>query len=186
MLIFLSSSYRKVRISSRVTYWNIAHAKDLLFKTYSVGIVIVFFWPLTFPYNVSVPRQVQSKLVITISVLQHVNSTARYSVVPINSTLLIITLYSSVITTPVYNDTKYSVLLLRYNRVWLYYNIFAVEYKNKRSYVIIVGPCIWDLIINIYILFGLSLPVLSLKQFSCLVYRYCVIPQWNGHTFVWF
>jgi hypothetical protein len=33
----------------------------------------------------------------------------RYSVVPINSLLLTITLYPSVITTLVYNDTKYSV-----------------------------------------------------------------------------
>jgi hypothetical protein len=33
----------------------------------------------------------------------------RYSAVPINSSLLTITLYFSVITTLVYNDTKYSV-----------------------------------------------------------------------------
>jgi len=33
----------------------------------------------------------------------------RYSVVPINSSLLTVTLYYSVMTAPVYNDTKYSV-----------------------------------------------------------------------------
>jgi hypothetical protein len=39
----------------------------------------------------------------------------RYSVVPINSSLLTITLYSSVITTLVYNDTKYSVRFITFD-----------------------------------------------------------------------
>jgi hypothetical protein len=41
--------------------------------------------------------------------MRHLVYSVRYSVVPINSSLLTTTLYSSVITTPVYNDTKYSV-----------------------------------------------------------------------------
>jgi hypothetical protein len=40
---------------------------------------------------------------------RHLVYSVRYSVVPINSALLTVTLYSSVITTLVYNDTKYSV-----------------------------------------------------------------------------
>jgi hypothetical protein len=38
---------------------------------------------------------------------RHLVYNVRYSVVPINSSLLTITLYSSVITTLVYNNTKY-------------------------------------------------------------------------------
>jgi hypothetical protein len=40
--------------------------------------------------------------------MRHLVYNVRYSAVPINSSLLTITLYSSVITTLVYNDTKYS------------------------------------------------------------------------------
>jgi hypothetical protein len=40
---------------------------------------------------------------------RHFAYNIRYSVVPINFSLLSITLYPSVITTLVYNDTKYSV-----------------------------------------------------------------------------
>jgi hypothetical protein len=44
--------------------------------------------------------------------LYDTSSITRYSVVPINSSLLTTTLYSSVITTLVYNDTKYSVAFM--------------------------------------------------------------------------
>jgi hypothetical protein len=41
--------------------------------------------------------------------MRHLVYSVRYPVLPINSSLLTITLYYSVITTLVYNDTKYSV-----------------------------------------------------------------------------
>jgi hypothetical protein len=44
-----------------------------------------------------------------IGLYQHLTYRVRFPVVPINPSLLTITLYSSVITTLVYNDTKYSV-----------------------------------------------------------------------------
>ena len=40
--------------------------------------------------------------------LLHLAYNVRYSVAPVNSSLLILTLYCSVIITPVYNDTKCS------------------------------------------------------------------------------
>jgi hypothetical protein len=46
----------------------------------------------------------------------------RYSAVPINSWLLTVTLYFSVITTLVYNDTKYSV---RFMMIKKSSNVFA-------------------------------------------------------------
>jgi hypothetical protein len=42
--------------------------------------------------------------------MRHLVYNVRYSVVPIDSSLLTITLYSSVITTLVYNDAKFSPL----------------------------------------------------------------------------
>jgi hypothetical protein len=47
--------------------------------------------------------------VIMTSVVQHLAYSVRYSVVPINSSVLTIILYASVIKTLVYNNTKYSV-----------------------------------------------------------------------------
>jgi len=44
--------------------------------------------------------------------MQHRDYNVRYSVVPINSTLFTLTLYSMVITLLIYNDTKYSVPLM--------------------------------------------------------------------------
>jgi hypothetical protein len=44
--------------------------------------------------------------------IRHLAYTVRYSVVPTNSSLLTITLYSSVVTKLVYNDTRYSVPLM--------------------------------------------------------------------------
>jgi hypothetical protein len=41
--------------------------------------------------------------------MQHLVYAIRYSVVPIISSLLIVMIYSTVIATLVYNDTKYSV-----------------------------------------------------------------------------
>jgi len=52
---------------------------------------------------------VQTEHVISTSALRYVNYTVRYSVVPINSSPLTIKLFSSVLKTPVHNDTKYSV-----------------------------------------------------------------------------
>jgi hypothetical protein len=58
----------------------------------------------------------------------HLVYSVRYSVAPINSSLLTITLHCSVITTPFYDDTKYSVpfMTLQYKGVRLY---FCTEYK---------------------------------------------------------
>ena len=58
------------------------------------------------PYNQVIIRPT-SKLS-----LQMLEVGVRYSVLLINSLLLTITLHSSVITTLVYNDTKYSVLCM--------------------------------------------------------------------------
>jgi hypothetical protein len=52
---------------------------------------------------------IQSNPVIATSVMRHLFYSVRYSVIAINSPLLTITLHYSVIPTPVYNDTKYSV-----------------------------------------------------------------------------
>jgi hypothetical protein len=51
--------------------------------------------------------EVQSNLVIMTSVYGTLVYSIRYSMVPINSSLLTITLYSLVITTLVYNNIKY-------------------------------------------------------------------------------
>jgi hypothetical protein len=53
--------------------------------------------------------RVQSNPVITSSIYATPRYNVGYSVVPINSSLLTINLYSSVITALFYNDTKYSV-----------------------------------------------------------------------------
>jgi hypothetical protein len=72
--------------------------------------------------------------------MRHLVYSVRYSVVPINSSLLTITLYSSVITTLVYNDTKYSGPSWRYNRVWLYRNKETVV-SRKRPFCQGDGQC---------------------------------------------
>jgi len=55
--------------------------------------------------------------------MRHLVYNVTYSVLPINSSLLTITLYCSVITTLVYN---YSVLFLHYNRVRLFMNLHLI------------------------------------------------------------
>jgi hypothetical protein len=50
--------------------------------------------------------------------LRHLAYKVRYSVVPVNSSLLTITILSSVITTLVYNDRKYSVPFMTLYRSW--------------------------------------------------------------------
>jgi hypothetical protein len=54
----------------------------------------------------------QSNPVIATSVYTRPRYSVRYPVVPVNSSLLIITVQYSVITTTVYNDTIYSVPFL--------------------------------------------------------------------------
>jgi hypothetical protein len=92
--------------------------------------------------------------------MRHFVYSVTYSVVPINSSLLTITLCSSVITTLVYNDTKYSIPLMtlqtrstvlwRQNKWWpchsyvpSYYSFWTLKrQKNKQTIPVnhVLGP----------------------------------------------
>jgi hypothetical protein len=95
-----------------------------------------FIWRLTFLYNVSVPRQVQAKPIITIPLTRCGTYTVTHSVVPINSSLLTITLNSSAITTSFYTDTKYSVSYMAF----------------KTTFTVLQCFCSWEMLSSIYIL----------------------------------
>jgi hypothetical protein len=65
--------------------------------------------------------------------MRHLACRVRYSVVPINLSLLTLTFYSLVITTLVYNDTKY-------DRVRFYYKMeFTMSHAFPDSFLILVG-----------------------------------------------
>ena len=59
--------------------------------------------------------------------MRHFVYSVRYTAMPINESLLTITLYSLVITALVYNDRTYSVLSWRYNRGRLYFKNLCIS-----------------------------------------------------------
>jgi hypothetical protein len=78
--------------------------------------------------------------------MRHLVYNTRCSAVPINSSLLTITLYSSVRTTPVYNDTKH--LSWRYNRVSTVFQLRTLQRPSCHSHVLHttwVSPTIFNI-----------------------------------------
>jgi hypothetical protein len=65
--------------------------------------------------------------------IRHLAYNVRYSVVPINSSLLTITLHYSVITTLVYNDTKYSVPF--HDVITEFDSIYLIEFHFDKLFV---------------------------------------------------
>jgi hypothetical protein len=70
--------------------------------------------------------------------MRHLAYSVKYSVVPINSSPLTVTLYSSVITILIYNDTKYSVpfMTLQPSPNVLQYSL---KYEVARNFALPVG-----------------------------------------------
>jgi hypothetical protein len=103
----------------------------------------------------------QSNPVLTTPVCVKSFYSVRYSVVPINSLLLLVALYSSVITTLFYNATKYQSVSWRHNRIGLDIYILYI-YIQSDPYIYIYAY------IYIFIYNYIFVWVLHLYGKSCL------------------